>query len=130
MTQETKDTGFQYSIQILEQLKLFSVTWQKATTPIRQGWRLSHCENRSAFKKSPKAKNVHKAKRGQKAMLVSSLTLASKNILFWSFWKWTWKFTFQDYCAKEWGLQESVCLGEQLLQSSDSHKSWRSQEVP
>lgn len=37
MTQETKDTGFQYSIQILEQLKLFSVTWQKATTPIRQG---------------------------------------------------------------------------------------------
>lgn len=32
------------------------------------------------LKKSPKAKNVHKAKRGQKAMLVSSLTLASKNI--------------------------------------------------
>lgn len=37
MTQQTKDTGFQHSIQILEQLKLLSITWQKATTPIRQG---------------------------------------------------------------------------------------------
>lgn len=119
MTQQTKDTGFQHSIQILEQLKLLSITWQKATTPIRQGWRLSHCGNRSDFFKSPKAKNIHKAKKRQKAMSV----LTGKNILFWSFWTWTWSLRFKTTVPKNEVYKKQFAVGKKLLQPSDSSKS-------
>lgn len=37
MTQKMKETGVQYSVQTQEQQKQFSITWHKASAPIRQG---------------------------------------------------------------------------------------------
>lgn len=127
MREETENTGVQYSNQVLEQLLLLSITWQIPTTPIRQWWILSHCGNKSAFVNVQRTRmSVHKAKRRQKAMSV----LTVKNIVFWSFWKLTWSLYFKTTVPKNEVYKKEFALGKQLLQPSDSYKSWRSQEVP